>query len=136
MLNEFWRSLKSGTDIRGVAVEGAGFEVNLTDDTVKAIVNGFMLWLSKKTGKTGSELKISVGRDSRITGPHIAALTKAELLRAGAFVVDCDLCSTPAMFMTTVELACDGAIQITASHHPFYRNGLKFFTRETKKRTL
>ena len=130
MLNEFWRSLKSGTDIRGVAVEGAGFEVNLTDDTVKAIVNGFMLWLSKKTGKTGSELKISVGRDSRITGPHIAALTKAELLRAGAFVVDCDLCSTPAMFMTTVELACDGAIQITASHHPFYRNGLKFFTRE------
>ena len=130
MLNEFWSVLKSGTDIRGVAVEGAGFDVNLTDETVKAIVNGFVLWLSKKTGKTGPELKISVGRDSRISGPHIAELTKAELLRVGALVVDCDLCSTPAMFMTTVELACDGAIQITASHHPYYRNGLKFFTRE------
>ena len=31
--------------------------------------------------------------------------------------------------MTTVELGCDGALQITASHHPFNRNGLKFFTR-------
>ena len=32
--------------------------------------------------------------------------------------------------MTTVDLGCDGALQITASHHPFNRNGLKFFTRE------
>ena len=29
--------------------------------------------------------------------------------------------------MTTVHLGCDGAIQITASHHPADRNGLKFF---------
>ena len=34
------------------------------------------------------------------------------------------------MFMTTVDLGTDGAIQITASHHPFDRNGLKFFTKE------
>jgi len=33
------------------------------------------------------------------------------------------------MFMTTVDLKCTGAIQITASHHPYDRNGLKFFTR-------
>lgn len=32
------------------------------------------------------------------------------------------------MFMTTVDLKADAAIQITASHHPFDRNGLKFFT--------
>lgn len=31
------------------------------------------------------------------------------------------------MFMTTVDLGCDGSVQITASHHPFDRNGLKFF---------
>ena len=130
MLKEFWSALKSGTDIRGVAVEGAGDEVNLTNDTVKAITNGFILWLSKKTGKTGEELKISVGRDSRISGPRLAETVKNTLLSAGVFVVDCDLASTPAMFMTTVELGCDGAVQITASHHPYDRNGLKFFTRE------
>ena len=129
MLNEFWSSFKSGTDIRGVAVEGAGYEVNITDETVAAMTNGFILWLSKKTGKSGEELKISVGRDSRISGPQIAAVVKKTLVEAGVLVVDCDLASTPAMFMTTVELACDGAVQITASHHPYYRNGLKFFTR-------
>lgn len=32
------------------------------------------------------------------------------------------------MFMSTLHLHCDGAIQITASHHPYHRNGLKFFT--------
>ena len=31
------------------------------------------------------------------------------------------------MFMTTVDLGCDGAVQLTASHHPYHRNGLKFF---------
>ena len=130
MLNEFWSSFKSGTDIRGVAVEGAGYDVNITAEAVEAIINGYILWLSAKTGKTGAELKISVGRDSRISGPQIAEVVKSTLYNAGVFVVDCDLASTPAMFMTTVELGCDGAVQITASHHPYYRNGLKFFTRE------
>ena len=130
MLNEFWSSFKSGTDIRGVAVEGAGYDVNITAETVQAMTNGFILWLSAKTSKTPSEMKISVGRDSRISGPQIADVVKSTLYKAGVFVVDCDLASTPAMFMTTVELGCDGAVQITASHHPYYRNGLKFFTRE------
>ncbi len=36
------------------------------------------------------------------------------------------------MFMTTVldEYNCDGSIMITASHLPYYYNGLKFFTKE------
>jgi phosphomannomutase len=40
--------------------------------------------------------------------------------------------TTPAMFMTTVleNYQCDGAVMITASHLPFYHNGLKFFTIE------
>ena len=130
MLNDFWKQLKSGTDIRGVAVEGAGSEVNLTEKTVTAIVNGFVLWLSAKKGTQTNELTISVGRDSRISGPEILEYTAAALIKAGITVLDCDLASTPSMFLTTVDTAADGAIQITASHHPYDRNGLKFFTRE------
>ncbi len=130
MLNDFWKQFKSGTDIRGVASEGAGYEINLTDETVTAMVNGFILWLSKKTGKRADELKISVGRDSRISGPNIEAVSIKTMKEAGVDVLDCGLASTPSMFMTTVELECDGALQITASHHPYYKNGLKFFTRE------
>ena len=130
MLNDFWKQFKSGTDIRGVATAGAGYEVNLTDETVTAMVNGFILWLAKKTGKNPDELKISVGRDSRISGPHISSLSMNTMKKAGVQVISCGLASTPSMFMTTVELECNGALQITASHHPYYRNGLKFFTRE------
>ncbi|MBR1482597.1 MAG: phosphomannomutase/phosphoglucomutase [Ruminococcus sp.] len=130
MLNEFYRQFKSGTDIRGVATEGVeGQPVNLTDEVVAQMADGFVLWLSEKVGKAPDALKISVGRDSRVSGPHILQLCTERFCRAGAQVLCCGLASTPSMFMTTVDLGCDGALQITASHHPFNRNGLKFFTR-------
>lgn len=131
MLNEFYKQFKSGTDIRGVASEGVeGQSVNLTDDVVASMADGFVLWLSEKVGKPSNELTISVGRDSRISGPRIMDITTNRFKRSGANVLCCGLASTPSMFMTTVDLGCDGALQITASHHPFNRNGLKFFTRE------
>lgn len=48
----------------------------------------------------------------------------------GAKVFDCGLASTPAMFMTTVsgDTPTTAGVMITASHLPFNRNGLKFFT--------
>lgn len=131
MLDKFYKQFKSGTDIRGVASEGVeGQPVNLTDDVVAKMADGFVLWLSKKVSKAPAALTISIGRDSRISGPHIVAICSERFKRCGATVLDCSLASTPSMFMTTVDLGCDGALQITASHHPFNRNGLKFFTRE------
>lgn len=129
MLNEYFSHLKSGTDIRGVACEGVkGEEIKLTDDVVKGSSKGFIKFISEKSGKKPSELLLSVGHDSRITGEHIASLVIEEFSKAGARVLDCRLATTPSMFMTTVDLNCDGAVEITASHHPFNRNGLKFFT--------
>lgn len=131
MLNDYWKQFKSGTDIRGIATEGVeGESVNLTNEAVRAMSAGFVLWLAKKCGKKPSELVISVGRDSRVSGPRIVSECSAVMKNAGIRVLDCGLASTPSMFMTTVDLGCDGALQITASHHPFNRNGLKFFTRD------
>lgn len=128
MLNEYWKQFKSGTDIRGVASGGVeGQDINLTDEAVAAMANGFLIWLCMKAGKKPGELKIACGRDSRISGPRIIGVVTNTLKEAGAHVLDCGLASTPSMFMTTIDLSCDGAVQITASHHPFNRNGLKFF---------
>lgn len=130
MLNKEYGIFKSGTDIRGVASEGVpGYEVNMTNERVERMANGFLLWLSKKVNKPVDTLKVSVGRDSRISGERIAACVVNMFKRAGVEVIYTNLSSTPSMFMTTVDLLCDGAVQITASHHPFNRNGLKFFTR-------
>ncbi len=126
MLCEPWKQLKSGTDIRGVALEGVeGQPVTLTDEVVSTIAGAFALWLKEKTGKNVPT--VAIGRDSRISGPRIEAVLKDTLSRKGVRVILCGLASTPAMFMTTVDLVTDAAIQITASHHPFNRNGLKFF---------
>ena len=128
-MDKFWKQFKSGTDIRGVASEGvAGQKINLTDEVVEKISAGFVLWLSKKANKPADQLIISVGHDSRISASRIQAAVTRALEPAGVTVYDCGLASTPSMFMTTVDLKCDGAVQITASHHPFNRNGLKFFT--------
>ncbi len=128
MLNTYWKHFKSGTDIRGVAIDGvAGEPLDLTDEAVRRMAAGFAVWLSARAGKPAAALTVSVGRDSRISGPRLRDAVTAALTAAGVTVLDCGLASTPAMFMTTVDLGCDGAVQLTASHHPYHRNGLKFF---------
>lgn len=73
---------------------------------------------------------MSVGRDSRLSGGAIAETLCETLAACGAEVTDLGLCTTPAMFMTTVtgERPFDAAVMITASHLPWNRNGFKFFT--------
>ena len=126
-----WQKLQNGSDIRGVALAGvSGEPVNLTDKVVKKIAQAFAIWLSNKYEKSISQLTISVGRDSRLSGEKLAQAVITTLSNLGVKVYDFGLASTPAMFMSTIvsDFLCDGAIMLTASHLPFNRNGLKFFT--------
>ncbi len=122
-----YNELKSGTDIRGVATDKGGNKVNLTQKSVHDIICAFIVWYCNKFSYNSNNLKIAVGRDSRITGENIAETVCNALINSGVTVLNCGLASTPAMFMTTVDLNTHAAIQITASHHPFDRNGIKFF---------
>ncbi len=122
-----YNELKSGTDIRGIASHLGGKKVNLSNEAVYDITSAFVVWYCNKFSVDCGSLKIAVGRDSRITGENIAATVCKALINSGVTVFNCGMASTPAMFMTTVDMKTDAAIQITASHHPFDRNGLKFF---------
>lgn len=125
-----WEKLKSGSDIRGTASEGVkGQDVELTNEVVDGISRAFVAFLAKRTHKKPAELKVALGNDSRISAPRLSDCVKNALSDVGVSVLNAGLCSTPAMFMTTLEdtLNCDGAIMLTASHHPFNKNGLKFF---------
>ncbi len=122
-----YKFLKSGTDIRGYASDLGGKAIELTDQAVYDIASAFVSFVQDRVGIPANELKISLGHDSRITADRICRQVKKALKKSGVTLFDCGLASTPAMFMTTVDLNCNAAIQITASHHPFDRNGLKFF---------
>ena len=127
-----WMKLKSGSDIRGDAMEHDGIQPTLTSEVAEHVGYAYALWLAKKTGISADKLTIAVGHDSRLTGPELKGGLIKGLTAADCDVLDCGLCTTPAMFITTVEPStnCDGAIMITASHHPWYKNGFKLITRD------
>ncbi len=122
-----YAKLKSGTDIRGRAIDG-DLPAVLTEHVVKSFACAFALWLTKRTGK--SRCKIVIGRDSRLTGENFAKAIISALRTAGQEIYDCGMFSTPAAFLVTKfpSVMADGSIMITASHHPKDINGLKFFT--------
>ncbi|MEO1592089.1 MAG: phosphomannomutase/phosphoglucomutase, partial [Cyanobacteria bacterium J06632_22] len=126
-----WKKLQNGSDIRGVAIDGVPNEpVNLTPEVAQRLGQAFTTWLAMKCGKPTTTLQLAVGRDSRISGPTLMQSVIGGIASMGAQVYDVAMASTPAMFMSTVTpgFDCDGAIMMTASHLPFNRNGLKFFT--------
>ena len=133
MMQKFdWKKLQNGSDIRGVALEGIADEsVNLTPEVAQILGQAFVVWLGNKLGKSALELTISLGRDSRLSGPSLLAAVSEGISLLGSKVYNFEIASTPAMFMSTINpnLNCDGAIMLTASHLPFNRNGLKFFTK-------
>lgn len=123
-----YSKFKSGSDIRGYALGDEANPLYMSDEMVMRSVSAFSAWLKNRCGK--ENLFVSVGHDSRLSAERIKNAVIKALVSNGISVADCGLSSTPAMFMTTVEMNCDGAVQITASHHPKDRNGLKFFTRD------
>ncbi|MBR2528892.1 MAG: phosphomannomutase/phosphoglucomutase [Blautia sp.] len=127
--NDFFR-LQNGNDVRGIAVETEAEPVTLTKELAQAIAAAFAGWLADKQSKPLSELRIGVGHDSRLSAKEMEKACIDGMKGANVFI--CGLASTPSMFQSTVyeESAFDGAVMITASHLPFNRNGLKFFTRE------
>lgn len=127
-----WKKLQNGSDIRGVAMEGIKNEdVDLTPAVAKRLGECFAVWLKLKY-KDEKTVRISVGMDSRLSGPALLKAVTEGLTECGIEVYSFGLASTPAMFMSTVmgNNPMHGAIMLTASHLPFNRNGLKFFTRD------
>lgn len=129
MLNDILRKLKSGSDIRGIAL-GSDKNIELKNNIVKDICRAFAKWVSKREKLNFKDITISVGHDSRLSSLRIKNLVINTLRSFGITVYDCSLCSTPAMAMAVKILKSTASIQITASHHPKEYNGFKFFIPE------
>ena len=123
--------LQNGTDVRGVACEGiVGEDVTLTEEAAENIAKAFCVWLLSRTGK--SKVTVAIGHDSRITATSLCNAVVKGITSTGHNAVLTGLSTTPSMFMLLkdegLDFSCHGSIMITASHLPFNRNGLKFFS--------
>ena len=126
--------LQNGSDIRGIAIETDELAVNLTPEAVKSIASGLIRWLrtfNEEVYQAGN-LRIGVGRDSRISGPQLAQTFMEAAAAQGVEVLDFGMATTPAMFMATqyAEFSCHAGVMITASHLPYYFNGIKIFSKK------
>ncbi len=132
-MNFEWGDLQNGSDIRGIALPGVkGETVNLTEERIYRIALAFSRWLEEKYKLENEKPVVSVGCDSRLTGPTFKDAFIKGLKENGCRVYDFGMASTPAMFMSTIfeGTRCHGAVMLTASHLPFNRNGIKFFVPE------
>ena len=121
--------LKSGSDVRGIAV---GEQAALTISVVKRLAASFARYLSDQRNLPLQSVSIAIGRDSRITGPSLLDAACQGIAAVGAPAYDCGMCTTPSMYMAILEpdFKPTGSIMITASHHPWNINGMKFFTEQ------
>ncbi|MBR0156655.1 MAG: phosphomannomutase/phosphoglucomutase [Clostridia bacterium] len=124
-----YKKLQNGSDIRGVAIEiPGGKSVDLTEESVQNIGSAFALFAAERLAKKAGEIRIAIGRDSRLSGAQLTEWLISGITYAGAAAFDAGMASTPAMFMCCVnELHFDAGIMVTASHLPMERNGMKFF---------
>lgn len=121
-----YKKFKSGTDIRGIGIGNGDEPLYMSDEFISKASAAFADFLSEKTGKVADKLTVAIGHDPRLSAGRISAAVVRGLALRGVNIIDCSLSSTPAMFMAVLDLPCDGSVQMTASHHPGDRNGLKF----------
>ena len=113
-----------GTDgVRGLA----GGKLNAMNVMRLALAAGIHLQKSSKYNK------ILVGKDTRRSGYMIENALVSGLTAVGFDVVQIGPMPTPAIAFITENMRCDAGIMITASHNPFYDNGIKLFNAEGNK---
>ena len=107
-----------GTDgVRGKA----GKKVSAVNAMRLAMATGIYF---KQFAKTN---KILVGKDTRRSGYMIENAIVSGLTAVGFDVIQIGPMPTPAIAFLTENMRCDAGIMISASHNPYYDNGIKFF---------
>lgn len=76
---------------------------------------------------------VLIGKDTRVSGYMFESALEAGFVAAGVNVLLTGPLPTPAIAVLTQQLGAQFGIVISASHNPYYDNGIKFFDREGEK---
>jgi phosphoglucosamine mutase len=74
-------------------------------------------------------LKIVIGKDTRISGYMLETALSSGICAMGSDVYLVGPMPTPGVAFITSSMRADAGVVISASHNPFYDNGIKFFDR-------
>lgn len=76
----------------------------------------------------GERPTVLIGKDTRISGYMLEAALEAGFSAAGVDVILAGPMPTPAVAYLTRALRLQAGVVISASHNPYYDNGIKFFS--------
>lgn len=114
-----------GTD----GVRGRVGEFPITPDFVLRLGYSAGQVLAAQAGKSAGERPaVLIGKDTRISGYMLEAALEAGFASAGVDVCLVGPLPTPAVAYLTRALRLDAGIVISASHNPYFDNGIKFFS--------
>lgn len=100
------------------------------------ITPDFALKLGWAAGRVLSRLgtkKVIIGKDTRISGYMLESALEAGLSAAGINAILTGPIPTPAVAYLTKTFRAEAGIVISASHNPYYDNGIKFFSESGEK---
>lgn len=96
----------------------------------------FCVKLGRAAGKVlanSGNKQIVIGKDTRISGYMLESALESGLISAGVGAIFVGPMPTPAIAYLTRTLRAQAGIMISASHNPFYDNGIKFFDNKGEK---
>lgn len=100
------------------------------------ITPDFVMKLGMAAGKVLSKKnngRVIIGKDTRLSGYMFEAALEAGFSASGVSTVLLGPMPTPAVAYLTRAFRADLGVVISASHNPFYDNGIKFFSSEGTK---
>ena len=90
-------------------------------------------WAVGRALRTQDFNKVVIGKDTRISGYMFESALEAGLSAAGVNIALLGPMPTPGIaYLTRTLHACAGIV-VSASHNPYYDNGIKFFSRDGQK---
>lgn len=96
----------------------------------------FVLKLGMAAGRVlsrGEGGRVIIGKDTRLSGYMLEAALESGFSAAGVSTVLLGPMPTPAISYLTRAFRADLGVVISASHNPYYDNGIKFFSAEGTK---
>jgi phosphoglucosamine mutase len=90
-------------------------------------------WAVGKVLSNEGHGKVIIGKDTRISGYMFESALEAGLSAAGVDILLLGPIPTPAIAYLTRTLHADAGIVISASHNPYFDNGIKFFSADGTK---
>ena len=113
--------------------DGFRGEAGVTLTAEQAFRTGRYLGYHLRKNKQKEKVRVAIGKDTRLSGYMLEYAIASGLASSGADVYILHVTTTPCVSYVTLTDGFDCGVMITASHNPYYDNGIKIIDNKGEK---